>query len=94
MNPIQGFINDTRAKWTTAKTLAKARAGMSGTRAVVELVIAGIIFAALFPTVMSQVTSADTTGWGGAVIVVFFVLFPILLVIDAVLGLSGRGGLI
>ena len=94
MNPIQGFINDTRAKWAIAKSLAHKRSGMSGTRAVVELVIAGIIFAALFPTVMTQVTSANTTGWGGAVTVVFFVLFPILLVIDAVLGLSGGGGLI
>lgn len=60
------------------------------TNTVVSLIIAGIVFAIMFPIAMTQVIAANTSGWNSAVIVLFVTLFPVLLIIGVVLHLTGH----
>jgi hypothetical protein len=56
---------------------------------VVYVVIAFLVAAILFPIAMTQVTSAVTTSWNGAVSTVYVVLLPILVVIALALHFLG-----
>lgn len=67
------------------RSLRASRQGASIMGAVVGLVIAGLVFAILFPIVMQQVGAPSTSLWGSAVTTVFTVLFPVLVVITVVL---------
>jgi hypothetical protein len=62
--------------------LEKLKMVMRSTRGEVEkivtLAVALLVFAIIFPIAMSQVVSANTTGWQSSVATIFTVLVPIL----------------
>jgi len=62
--------------------LEKLKMVMRSTRGevdkIITLSVALLVFAIIFPIAMSQVVSANTTGWQSAVATIFTVLVPIL----------------
>ena len=70
---------------TTSKlySLVKKRAAITEEYAV-DLIIVFLLAAILFPIAQNQLVTATTTNWNSAVIVMFEVLLPILVVVTLV----------
>jgi hypothetical protein len=61
------------------------------TAKIVSIAVGLLVLAVLFPVAMSQIVSANTSGWNSAVAVVFSTLTPVLAIIGAAL-LFFKGG--
>jgi len=67
------------------KAVLKQKLRAADTNIVVEVVIALLVLAILFPIAMQQIVQANTSGWNSAVSVVFTVLAPVLAIIAVAL---------
>lgn len=56
-------------------------------RWVIELVVVVFVVAYLLPPAITAIMMAETTGWNPAVISIFTVLFPILIIVSIALAL-------
>ncbi len=56
-------------------------------RWVIELVVVVFVVAYLLPPAITAIMTAGTTGWNPAVISIFTVLFPILIIVSIALAL-------
>lgn len=72
--------------WSYSSPLAK-----SGSMSIVlSIIIAGIVFAVLFPFVIFELKGEITSSWNNAVVVFFMVMFPVLMIVGVIVHLNGK----
>lgn len=79
-----GFISALQDYADSNAFLSNTNAFVSETE-IVGIAIAALLLAILFPIIMASVVAPTTTLWGTAVTTVFQTLFPVLLIVSAVL---------